>query len=312
MPLEPESLRLLTDILPRHSPVAGMDPDEMRARALALARLVQGTPAPLAATRDHALRTDAAEIALRSYHPRADAAPGVFVWLHGGGFTTGGLETHDTLCRHLCAKSGQVVVSVDYRLAPEHRFPAAAEDSLAATIWAAGNAALLGARPGALAVGGSSAGGNLAAAVCLMARDRGGPRIAHQALIYPVVDATMSHPSWRTHATGYQLTSAMMATYLDHYIGPGTDRRDPLLSPLWAASLAGLPPAHVIEAELDPLADEVAAYAAALRAAGVPVEHEVYHGVMHGFFGQAGVLSRARAAQEAVCRRVATALAAAG
>lgn len=312
VPLDPESALLLHEILPRHGPQPGMTPDEMRAAATALAHRVQGDPPPVGPVRDHHAPTPAGQLPLRSYAPLPAAdgkVPGLVVWLHGGGFTTGGLDTHDTLCRQLCAQSGQVIVSVDYRLAPEHRFPAAVEDSLSVLVWAADHAATLGARPGALAVGGSSAGGNLAAAVCLMARDRGGPAIRHQALVYPVVDATMRHDSYRRHATGYQLTSAAMAGYLANYMSPGLDPRTPRLSPLFAPTLVGLPPAHVVSAELDPLADEVAAYADRLEAAGLLLRHDRFDGAMHGFFGQAGVLAKARAAQAAVCSLLAVALA---
>jgi acetyl esterase len=186
-------------------------------------------------------------------------------------------------------------------LAPEHPFPAALNDSYAALAWVARSAEVIGMRLGALAVGGSSAGANLAAAACLMAREAGGPAIIRQVLVYPVLDAEMSHPSYLTCGNGYQLTAAMMAAYIDAYAPNGTDRTNPLLSPLHAPSLAGLPPAHIVVADCDPLHDEVCAYAVKLKRNGVAVIQSNFIGVMHGFFGQAGVLSQARVAQKAVC-----------
>lgn len=299
--LDGESRRLLTEILPRHSPRPGMTAQEMRENALELARVVQGEPPEVARVFDQKIQSDGHIITLRIYNPEPSVPAPCLVWLHGGGFVTGGLDAHDTLCRQLCAASGLIVVSVDYRLAPEHPFPAAANDAYAAVVWAARSSELLGARPGAIAVGGSSAGGNLAAASCLMARDRDGPRINRQVLVYPLVDAEMRHPSYKTHGEGYQLTSDMMSSYMDAYAPRGIDRKDPLLSPLRAPSLAGLPPAHVVIAEFDPLHDEIVEFAETLEKNGVPVRTSMYRGVMHGFFGQAGVLSKARAAQKAVC-----------
>ena len=211
----------------------------------------------------------------------------------------GDLDGADVTCRELAARSGSVVVSVDYRLAPEHRYPAAHEDCYAATIWAAEHASELGADAGKLAVGGDSAGGNLAAVVCLRARDEDGPAIRFQLLVYPVTDHNYETASYRDNAEGYLLTRDGMVWFWDHYLGPDGDGSHPHASPLRAEDLSGLPPAHVITAEYDPLRDEGEAYAQRLREAGVPTTHTRYAGQIHAFYGMHGVLDDAmNAAQE--------------
>ena len=191
------------------------------------------------------------------------------VYFHGGGWVIGDLESHDQLCRALANAVPRIVVSVDYRLAPEHKFPAAVEDAIAATRWIAANAARLGIDAGRLAVGGDSAGGNLAAVVSLDARDRGGPRLVHQFLIYPGTDMRMGWPSLERHAQQLPLTRAGMHWFIAHYLRNDGDKTDWRASPLLASSLTGLPPALVITAGFDPLCDEGEAYAEALRKAGV-------------------------------------------
>jgi acetyl esterase len=183
---------------------------------------------------------------------------------------------------------------VDYRLAPEHIFPAAPEDCYAALCWATANKGLLGGLPGPVSVGGDSAGGNLAAAVALMARDRNGPAIAMQLLIYPVIDATMESESYRDNADGYLLSRTMMAWFWDLYCPDVDLRADPLASPITAEDLSTLPPALVMTAEFDPLRDEGEAYAQRLKAAGVEVEVRRFDGLVHGFFSQAGIIEAAR------------------
>jgi acetyl esterase len=216
------------------------------------------------------------------------------VFYHGGGWVIGDLEVADRPCRSLCAGAGCVVVSVDYRLAPEHRFPAAADDAYAAAQWVSAHAADLGADPARLAVGGDSAGGNLTAVVALMARDQGGPPIAFQLLIYPVAGCDLDTVSYRDNAEGYLLTRAAMEWFWGHYIPDEAARRHPYASPLSAENLAGLPPAFVVTAEYDPLRDEGEAYAERLRRAGVPVTLKRYAGMIHGFFQLAGVLDQGR------------------
>ncbi|WP_314173522.1 alpha/beta hydrolase [Streptomyces winkii] len=223
---------------------------------------------------------------VRIYRPyEEEPAPGrapTVVFFHGGGWVLGNLETHDATARAMCRASGAVVVSVDYRLAPEARFPEPADDAYAAVCWAAENIAALGGDPDALLVAGDSAGGNLAAVCTLMARERGGPRIAHQSLIYPSTDPMAETESRRVNADGYFLTETAMHWFGAQYFGPGADLTHHYAAPL-RADLSGLPPAHVITAGCDPLCDEGRAYAAKLREAGVAVTEAHFPGMFHGF-----------------------------
>jgi len=207
----------------------------------------------------------------------------VLVFFHGGGWVIGDLETHDVLCRQITAEAGIEVVAVDYRLAPEHKFPAAVDDAWAATKWVVANAGKLGIDPKRVAVGGDSAGGNLAAVVALLARDAGGPAIALQVLLYPVTDFTTETGSYRECADGYLLTLDSMRWFFDHYLKSPAEAGDWRASPLRAPSHAGLPPALIVTAGFDPLRDEGEAYAKKLRAAGVRVDYICYGGMVHGF-----------------------------
>ena len=226
----------------------------------------------------------------------------LMVFFHGSGFVVCSLDTHDGMCRNLCAGSGCVVVSVDYRLAPEHKFPAAPEDCLAATRWAAANAAALGADPGRIVVAGDSAGGNLAAVTALRIRDEGGPRLAGQLLLYPVTDHYDSNmPSMSENAEGYGLTRAGMIWFWNHYLSDPAQGADSHASPLRAADLRGLPPALVVTAEYDPLRDEGEYYAERLRQAGVPAELKRWEGMNHGFLFWPGVVDKAGAAMDEAC-----------
>ena len=243
-------------------------------------------------------------IALRLYRPQsvsADAVLPALVYYHGGGWVIGDLDSHDVLCRQLCNASGAAVVSVDYRLAPEHRFPAAVDDAYAAFCWVAANAASMKVDATRLAVGGDSAGGNLAAVVALMARDQGGPKISLQLLIYPATDFAFAGGSYLSEAEVLPLTDKAMAWFQAHYLGttdpaPRTDWR---LSPLRAASHQGLPPAFVLVAEHDVLRDEGLAYAAKLEAAGVAVERVQFPGMIHGFITMGRMVRAADRAVEA-------------
>jgi acetyl esterase len=210
----------------------------------------------------------------------------------------GSLDTHDAIARNLCAGAQCTVASVDYRMGPEHRFPAAVDDAVAAAGWLAANAAELGADPERVAVGGDSAGGNLAACVALAARDTAGPRLCYQLLVYPLVDYRCDSASYETYATGYGVLEARtMAWFRDHYLGSAADAEDWRASPLLAENHAGLPPALVITAECDVLHDEGVAYARALAGAGNAVEHIEASGMIHGFFGLAPMISGAVVAQ---------------
>jgi acetyl esterase len=247
-----------------------------------------GTPAPPAIGLAKDLTADGplGSIPLRLYRPAgvaATAALPALVYFHGGGWVIGDLDTHDVLCRQLTAEAGISVISVDYRLAPEHKFPAAVDDAWAATRWVAVHAAELAVDAGRIAVGGDSAGGNLAAVVALLARDHGGPALRLQALLYPVTDVNVDTPSYQAFADGFLLTRQSMQWFLGHYLSSEADGTDWRVSPLRAASLSGVAPALVVTAGFDPLRDEGEAYAARLRAAGVAVDAVCFGGMVHGF-----------------------------
>jgi len=219
------------------------------------------------------------------------------IYFHGGGWVFGDLDTHDVVCRMLANAAQISVISVDYRLAPEHKFPAAAEDSIAATQWIAENARALGVERDRLAVGGDSAGGNLAAVVALALRDGGGPALRHQLLLYPAVDLAMTHESHRRITEGLPLTHTTMCWFRDHYLRDAADERDWRASPLVrAGEFRGLPPAYVLTVGFDPLCSEGEAYAAALRATGVATEHRHLAQQMHGFLTMGRIITAAEPA----------------
>ena len=269
---------------------------------------LNGPAAPVASVQDRVVPGPAGELPVRVYTPEGEPPFPIVVFFHGGGWVVGTLDSYDPLCRALAAAVPAVVVSVGYRLAPEDRWPAAVEDAYAATLWASRKAAELGGVQHRLAVAGDSAGGNLAAVVALGARDRGGPPVAFQLLVYPVLDAAADTASWRDHAEGFYLTAAGMRWYWDHYLGPA-DGSAPDASPLRAAFLGGLPPALVIGAEHDILRDEGEAYAARLRDAGVAATASRYPGVVHGFFRWRAVTGAAEAALQEAAAALRSALA---
>jgi acetyl esterase len=253
-------------------------------------------PMPIAETRDLAIPGPGGPIPARLYRSATTGTLPVLVFFHGGGWVVGNIESHDTVCRHIANRADCAVVSVDYRMGPEHRFPAAVDDCFAAAAWVPNNAAELGIDPGRLAVGGDSAGGNLAAVVGLLARDRGGPRVACQVLIYPATDAAMRHESIARFAEGYVLTRSTMRWFYEQYLRTPDDGADWRVSPLLAADLKGLPPAFVLTAGYDPLRDEGDAYAARLAAAGVKVTHRRFPGQVHGFVTNGRVIRTAETA----------------
>jgi acetyl esterase len=258
---------------------------------------------------DRSIPGPAGAVPVRVYRSAgaAKSAPSL-VYFHGGGWVIGSLDSHDGLCRALANKTDAVIVSVDYRLAPEARYPAAAEDCYAATRWVAEHGAEIGVDGRRIAVGGDSAGGNLAAVVSLMARDRSGPALRHQVLTYPVADHDFDTPSYRDNAEGYLLTRGAMQWFWDHYVPNRTQRNEAYAAPLRAEKLVGLPPATVITAEYDPLRDEGEAYGARLREAGVDAVTTRYDGQIHGFVslfevfdqGKAGVAQIAAALRAAL------------
>ncbi|MQA13822.1 MAG: alpha/beta hydrolase fold domain-containing protein [Pseudonocardiaceae bacterium] len=237
-------------------------------------------------------------IPVRVYVPEGDGPLPVLVYYHGGGWVIGDIETADAPCRALANRSGCIVASVDYRLAPEHPFPAGVEDAYAAAVWAAEKIGDLGGDGRRLAVGGDSAGGNLAAVVAQLARSRGGPPIAFQLLVYPATDRHDDSPSMTENGEGYLLSKAWIEWFFGHYLTGPDDERDPRVSPALAGDLAGLPPALVITAEYDPLRDQGADYARRLRAAGVAAEHLPFDGMIHGFFQMGGVLDGGKEAMD--------------
>jgi acetyl esterase len=263
----------------------------------AMSKARGGQPAPIDRTEDRKVPGPAGDVPVRVYWPKAKGPRPALVYFHGGGHVIGDLDTHDVTARNLCGGAEVVVVSVDYRLAPEHKFPAAAEDAWAAYQWVRSAASDLNVDARRLAVGGDSAGANLAAVLALMARDAGDRSIRLQLLVYPVVDFAMTSPSYSTYANGFGiLTAGAMKWFGDHYLARAEDADDWRASPI-KAKLEGLPPALIIAAECDVLRDEGAAYAEALRAAGNSVDRKEYAGMIHGFFGMTPVIDDAVAAQ---------------
>lgn len=312
MPVVPEIQALLDQLAAAPLDISQVDPPTMRALYAAL-RTADGEPVEVGAVTDVAIpSTDGAEVPARIYRPDTSEPAPVLVWYHGGGWVIGDVETSDPTARKLCQRAGVVVVSVDYRLAPEHPHPAATDDAWAALTWVAEHIGAHGGDASRLAVGGDSAGGNLAALVAIRARDEGGPALRHQLLVYPATDLTLGHRSIEENGEGYFLTAATMRWFVDHYLG--TDRRHgdpaaPAVSPLFLEDLAGLPPAQVLTAEFDPLRDEGDAYATRLAQAGVPVDHVSGPGLVHGFFAMGDVSPDADKAAIAAADRLRAALA---
>ena len=304
MPLHPQAQQFLADLAAAGMPPIGSLPVAETRQAFAGVAAFGGPPEKMANVEDRRIPGPDGEIPVRIYTPETKGPAPVLVYFHGGGWVIGTFETHDGVCRHLAKQSGAVVVSVDYRLAPEHKFPAAAEDCYAATLWVAENGRSIGADPRRLAVGGDSAGGNLAAVVSLMARDRGKPKIGFQLLIYPVTDHGYDTPSYLENAEGYLLTRESMRWFWNHYLTGERDAANSYASPLRAKDLSGLPPAMVVTAEFDPLRDEGEAYAERLRQAGVPVKMKRYEGLIHGFFSMTGVFDQAREAVTAAAAEI--------
>ena len=276
-----------------------------QARATIRSRFVPAAdPEPVGAVSDTSIPGPGGDIAVRIYRPVTDAAAlPVVVYAHGGGFVFCDLDSHDGLCRNLANRIGAVMVSVDYRLAPEHPWPAAADDLYAAVRWIHDNADAVGSDAGRIVVGGDSAGGNLAAVTALMTRDRGGPELAGQLLLYPVIAADFDTESYRAFGRGYYNPKPALQWYWDQYVPTVAERSHPYASPL-GADLHGLPPAVVVIAGHDPLRDEGVAYADALETAGVSVTRLSYQGGVHGFLTMP-MLDLAQRARADISREVA-------
>src|ERR1700686_1230563 len=275
-------------------PLEAMNPAEARAQMEATAQSRRAEPLPVARVEDRDIPGPAGPARVRLYWPNAAGPAPAIAYYHGGGHVIGSLDTHDLIARNLCAGAAALVASVDYRMGPEHRFPAAVEDSFAALRWLHGNAASLGADPTRLGVHGDSAGANLAAVAALMARDAGSPKLRLQSLVYPVADYTLKSASYDTFAEGYGLlTRAAMVWFQEHYLRSPADAEDWRASPIKAASLAGVAPAIIVTAECDVLHDDGERYAEALRRAGVAVEYREFAGMIHGFFGMVPIIDDA-------------------
>jgi acetyl esterase len=293
MTLHPQA-RTLLDMVAAAGEIESSDAHlaEIRTGYAMLVQMCTGPAEAVADVRDLEIPTDAGAVPVRVYRPgdEADAALPVVVFFHGGGWTIGSIDDYDPVARQIANRSRAIVVSVGYRLAPEHPFPAPLDDCWAATKWVAGHAAELGGDAARLALMGDSAGGNIAAVLAQRCAREGGPRPVLQVLVYPVVDCDLDTGSYRENGNGYLLDTDQMRWFFDCYARGGTSLEDPAISPLQApdlhdGSLRDLAPAFVITAEYDPLRDEGEAYAAALRAAGVDVQHSRYDGMIHAFFG---------------------------
>lgn len=283
-------------------PIETLSPAEARAQMGAMARARGGVPAPVGRTEDRTIPGPAGAIPVRVYWPVASKPAGAVLYFHGGGHVIGDLDTHDATAQNLCGGADSLVLSVDYRMGPEHRFPAAVEDAWAALRWLAEHAAELGFEAGNIAVAGDSAGGNLAAVVALMARDAGGPEIRLQVLIYPVADYGLVGRSYETYAEGYGiLTRKAMEWFRAHYLNDPAEAEDWRASPIRAESLSGAAPALIIAAECDVLQDDGARLARAMEEAGVPTDYVRYAGMIHGFFSMVPDVDDAVAAQRRVC-----------
>lgn len=273
-----------------------LSPSEARALYEEMAKVGGGTPPAVFRVEEITATGPFGPIPLRIYVPRDanDEKLPVLIYFHGGGYVIGSRNSHDIPCRSLALNGDCIVVSVDYRMAPEFPFPQPVEDCWAAANWIVKNVQRLGGCADKIAIGGDSAGGNLATVICLMAKERNGPNFIHQLLIYPGTDMTKSHPSHEQLAEGYRLTKSLINWFMNHYFsGEITDRTHPLASPLLADDLSGLPPVTLISAGYDPLKDENAAYVKRLEAAGVTVEHHHYGGMIHGFINMPAFLDAA-------------------
>ena len=315
MPLDPEAEVVMRALIAAYPDIGGTATDvgEIRAAVAALPRPT-ARPAEVGTVEDRRIPLRGARTGVvRIYRPGgthgAGDRPPVIAFLHGGGWVLGDLESHDAACRSLCSTARAIVVALDYERAPENPFPGLAEDAYAAVRWVAERAAELGGDPRRVAVAGDSAGGNLAAAAALMARDRGGPELRLQLLIYPVCDADFTTRSYAENGDGYFLTERRMRWYWDRYVPDPAQRSNPYAAPLRAADLAHLPPAYIVSAEFDPLRDEAEAYAGRLLGDGNVVTLRRFDGMFHGFMSFPHVLGPSARASEEVYGAVGAALA---
>jgi acetyl esterase len=312
LPLDPHAKRFLDMAAAAGAPeIAKLTPQAMRQAFLRLTQMVEGRHVAVGRVENRELPGPGGPLPIRVYTPVAPAAGPLpaLIYFHGGGWVFGDLDTHDGICRMLAHDSGCRVVAVAYRLAPEHQFPAAVEDSYAATVWIAQHAKDLGLDPERIAIGGDSAGGNLSAIVCQRARNSAGPKLALQVLLCPVLDMSTETQSWRAYGSGYFLDKSTVDWTLSLYRPSGFDPDDPRISPLRATDFRGVPPTHIHTAEFDPLCDEGKAYADRLERDGVPVRYTCHAGMIHNFYGMPGVIPTGRTAMTAVGSAIQQALA---
>jgi acetyl esterase len=298
MALDPQARALLDQLAALGAPPLHEQTPQAARATMAAGYAVRPPGEDVAKVENRTIPGPNGPIPVRVYSPESSRALPIVVYYHGGGWVIGDLDYQDTACRYIANHTPACVVSVDYRLAPEHKFPAPFDDSYAALEWVAANAASIGGDAGRIAVAGDSAGGNLAAAVAIKARDAGGPALAHQLLVYPVTNHSYDTPSYSENAEGYLLTREAMRWFWNHYLNHEGEGGDMRASPLRVADAAGLPAATIITAGFDPLRDEGKAYAERLRAAGVPVRHSNYESMIHGFYGLAHVLTEGQRAHE--------------
>lgn len=292
MPLDPQAQIAIDGITAIGLDVFNDDTDPTAIRALMTAVIIPST-VEVTTVENRKIPGPAGALAVRIYRPAGDAPKPILVFFHGGGWVIGSLDTHDHVARKLANEIDAVVVSVDYRMGPEDRFPAAVEDSFAALQWAHAEAAAIGGDPDRVVVAGDSAGGNLAAIVAQVARTSG-PDVRFQLLVYPVTDYEFTSASMEDNAEGYYLTRNMMRWFFDRYLNGPDEGDDPRVSPLRNPDLSGLPPAFVITMEYDPLRDQGVAYGDAMRAAGNTVASTTYPGLFHGCFGMDEMIDAAK------------------
>ncbi|MFJ8247017.1 alpha/beta hydrolase [Peribacillus asahii] len=303
--LDPQAKTFL-HMLGEREPNSALTLEENRAKSAALGELA-GLAESVAKVEEYMIPVENGEIKARIYTPEGEGLFPIFIYLHGGGWVLGDLDTADAPCRSLANQAECIVVSVEYRLAPEHKFPIPLEDCYEAAKWVANYAREWKGDPTRIAIGGDSAGGNLAASVAIKARDQGGPTFVSQVLIYPVTDASFNTPSYKESGEGYFLTQENMEWFTQQYLQKEEDKLNAFVAPLLAENLSMLPPTLVITAEYDPLRDEGLAYAKRLHLAGVQVESTCYEGMIHGFFWMAGIMDKGKQAIEQVARYLHTA-----
>ena len=292
MPLDPQAQAVIDQLatlgLP---PVHTVTPAEARRNAQSRPR---AAGPEVAKVEDRMISGSGPDVPVRIYTPVGPGPFPILVWFHGGGWVVGDLDSADGTARHLTVGAECVTVSVDYRLAPDTKFPGPADDCYDVTVWAAQNAASINGDPNRIAAGGDSAGGNLAAGISLMARDRGNPSLQFQLLVYPVTAHDFTTTSYQDNAEGYLLSKTSMEWYWDQYLASPADASNPYAAPMAATDLSNLPPALVITAEYDPLRDEGEAYGARLKDAGIATTCTRYNGMIHGFFGMSAVMDQAK------------------